>query len=418
MIKQNFFSHTKKQFKEIAKILKLKDSIYYRLNKPDRLIEFKIPVKMDNGDIQEFNGYRCQHNNILGPYKGGIRFSSGVSMQGVEALAMLMSWKCSLVGIPYGGAKGGIEVDSLKLSEKELEKLSRGYVQKAFPCIGPDQDIPAPDLNTNPQIMAWMVDEYSKLAGNFSPASFTGKPKNLWGLEGRVEATGYGGALILEVLAKKFNLKPEETTIAIQGFGNVGSSFANFAYKKGFKILAISEIEGGNYIKEGINPIRTLNCRKKMKSITKCYCKEKECNLEFGKKISNKKILETKVDILVPAAVEGVIVKENASKIKAKYIIEMSNGPITPDAEKILEKRGVKIIPDILANSGGVIASYFEWIQSKEKKKWEREKVLKKLSKILKRAFNKVLNLAQEKNINYRKAALMLAVDRIAKNIK
>jgi len=417
MIKQNFFSHTKKQFKETAEILKLEDSIYHKLDKPDRIIGFKIPVKMDNGTIKEFNGYRCQHNNALGPYKGGIRFSPNVSMQGVEALAMLMTWKCSLVRIPYGGAKGGILVNPAELSKKELEKLSRGYVQKSFPCIGPDQDIPAPDVNTNPEIMAWMVDEYSKLAGGFSPASFTGKPNNLWGLRGRAEATGYGGVIILDKLVKKLKIKPKEITLAIQGFGNVGYYFANFAYKKGFKILAVSEIQGGNYVKEGLNPKRTLNCRKEKKSITDCYCKEKECNSQFGEKIDNKKILEMDVDILIPAAVEEVITKDNASKIKAKYIIEMANGPITPGAEKILEKRGIKIIPDILANSGGVVASYFEWTQSKEKRKWKKEKTFNKLSKVLERTFDEIWDFSQKKDMSLKKAAYTIAISRVAKAI-
>lgn len=418
MIKQDFFSHTKKRFKEIAEILKLEHSIYSRLNKPDRIIKFKIPVRMDNGIIKEFNGYRCQHNNALGPYKGGIRFSSNVSREGIEALAMLMTWKCSLVNIPFGGAKGGIEVDPSKLSQKELEKLSRGYVQKFFPHIGPDKDIPAPDVNTNPEIMAWMVDEYSKLAGKFTPASFTGKPHNLWGLQGRIEATGCGGAIILDELIKKLNIKAKETTLAIQGLGNVGYYFAESAYKKGYKILAVSEIEGSVCVKQGLNPERTLECRKEKKCIDKCCCLNQTCNSNLGKSITNEKFLELDVDILVLAAIEEVITEKNASRIRAKYIIEMANGPITLEAEKILEKKGIKIIPDILANSGGVIASYFEWLQSKNKKKWKREKVLNGLSKRLKKAFDQVWDLSRKKNISFKKAAYIIAVNRIVKSIK
>jgi len=418
MIKYNFFNYVKKQFEEIAEILKLKHSIRCKLNKPDRIIKFKIPTRMDSGIVKKFDGYRCQHNNVLGPYKGGIRFAPSVSEEGVKALAMLMTWKCSLVNIPFGGAKGGIKVDVNKLSQKELERLSRNYIHKFFPYIGTNKDIPAPDIGTNPKVMAWMVDEYSKLAKKFSPASFTGKPDNLWGLKGRLEATGYGGVIILDKLIKRLKIKPEKITLAIQGLGNVGYYFAESAYKKGYKILALSEIEGSICVKKGLNPKKTLECRKAKKCIDKCCCFNEICNSNLGKSITNEKFLELDVDILVPAAIEKVITKKNASKIKAKYIIEMANGPITPDAEKILEKRGIKIIPDILANAGGVTASYFEWLQSKERKKWKKERTFNELSKILENAFDKVWNLSQKKNISLKKAAYIIAVNRVVQNIK
>jgi len=422
MNKENFFTHEKKQFKEIAKFIKLKPSIFHKLEKPDRIIEVEMPVKMDNGKIQKFKAYRCQHNNALGPYKGGIRFSPTVSKSGVEALAMLMTWKCSLVGLPFGGAKGGIKIDPSQFSEKELERVSRNYVKKVFHWIGPDKDIPAPDINTNPQIMSWMINEYIKK--HKKPkielfGAFTGKPLNLWGLKGRTEATGYGGSVILKELSKKLKIKPKETTLAIQGFGNVGYSFADNAYKQGYKILAISEIEGGNCSKkDSINPKKTLECKKKKNTITKCRCTTNSCDPNFGKFINNEEILEANVDILIPSAVEGVITEKNAHKIKAKYIIELANGPITPEAEKILEKKCIIIVPDILANAGGVIASYFEWLQSKEKKKWTKEKTLKELSKILRKSFNEVWSLAQKEKISLRKAAYVLAVQRVAKAIK
>ena len=418
MMKQNFLTHTQKQFEVIAKTLKLESLIYNRLNRVDKMIKFKVPVRMDNGILKKFDGYRCQHNNTLGPYKGGIRFSPGVSEKGIKALAMLMTWKCSLVDIPFGGAKGGIKVNPNKLSQKELEELSRSYVKKVFPYIGPDKDIPAPDINTNPEIMAWMVDEYSKLAGKFSPASFTGKPHNLGGLQGRIEATGYGGVTILDELVKKLKRKPRKTTLAIQGLGNVGYHFAEFAYKKGYKILAVSEIEGSVCVKQGLNPKKTLECRKEKKCIDECCCLNQVCNSNLGKSITNKKFLELDVDILVPAATEEVITAKNASKVKAKYIIEKANGPITPEAERILEKKGIKIVPDILANAGGVITSYFEWLQSKEKKRWPKKEVLNKLSDILGEAFDEVWDLSIKENINLRKAAYLLAIGRIAKFIK
>jgi glutamate dehydrogenase/leucine dehydrogenase len=326
---------------------------------------------------------------------------------------MLMTWKCSLVGLPFGGAKGGVKVNPFKLSQRELEELSRGYVRKVFSWIGPDKDIPAPDVNTNPQIMAWMVDEYSKKAGKFSPAAFTGKPENLWGLEGRREATGYGGVVILKELAKRLNFIPKKTTLAIQGFGNVGYYFSCWAHEEDYKILAVSEDYGGICVKGGLIPEKTLECKKRKGKIIGCYCVGSICNLGYGKEITNEELLEMDVDILVPAAVESVITEKNAHKIKAKYIIEMANSPIIPEAEMILEKRGVKIIPDILANSGGVIASYFEWLQSKQRKKWKKEKALKELSRILEEVFGKVWNLAEKENVSYRKAALTLAVDRV-----
>ena len=432
MSNQDFFIHTKQQLKEIARVLKLKPSIFRKLEKPDRMIKFEIPIKMDNGKIKKFKGYRCQHNNALGPYKGGIRYHPCATEEGVLALATLMTWKCSLVGLPFGGAKGGVKVDPSKLSSRELEELSRGYVQKMFPWIGPNKDIPAPDVNTNPKIMAWMVDECIKkscpkgarLARQNRATkvkllgAFTGKPLDLWGIEGRKEATGYGGVVILKRLAKKLNFNPKKTTLAIQGFGNVGYYFADFANQEGYKILAVSEQEGGSCVKDGLDPIATLKCKEERGSITKCYCWKHVCDLRFGKAITNKELLEIDVDILVPAAVEGVITKKNAPKIKAKYIIEMANGPITSEAEKILEKRGIKIIPDILANSGGVIASYFEWLQSKQKRKWKKERVLRELSKILEKSFDEVWNLAKEKNISYRKAALLLAIERVVETMK
>ncbi len=426
MKKHNFYSDTKKQFKEVAEFLKLKPAVVKKLEKPDRVIKFEISVKMDpvrkkssngvdNGKIKKFSGFRCQHNNVLGPYKGGIRYSLDVSEEEVKALAMLMTWKCSLAGLPFGGGKGGIKVNPLELSQAELERLSRGYVDKVFKHIGPDKDIPAPDVNTNPQIMAWMVDEYSKKAGKFSPAAFTGKPLELWGLKGRGEATGYGGMVILKELTKKLNLNPQNTTIAIQGFGNVGYYFADFAHKQSYKILAVSEHEGGSYVLDGLNPEKTFECKKERGSVTKCYCKDNICDPRFGNPVSNNELLEMDVDVLVPAAIEDVITKENAPKIKAKYIIEMANGPITPEAEKILEKRGIKIIPDILANSGGVTASYFEWLQSKQGKLWMREETLDGLDKILEKSFNKVWNLAEKEKISFRKAAMILAVERVVK---
>ncbi len=415
---EKFFLQTQKQFKKIAKFLNLESEIIQQLKEPQRILKFQIPVRMDNGKIKVFFGFRSQHNNSLGPYKGGIRYHPNVSEDGIKALSMLMTWKCSLVGLPFGGGKGGVIINPLELSKNELERLSRGYVNKVFPLIGPDIDIPAPDVNTNAQIMAWMDDEYSKLKGKDLPAAFTGKPLEMWGIKGREEATGYGGVIILEKLSKIFDLKPEKTTLVIQGFGNVGYYFARFAFKKGFKIIAISEAEGGIYVSKGLNPEKTLKCKEVKGKIAGCYCAGSVCDTSFGEKITNKELLQMPVDVLVPAAVENVITKENAPKIKAKYIIEMANGPVTPEALSILNKRKVLSVPDILANAGGVVVSYFEWLQSKEKKKWKKRKVLEELSAILGKAFDKVRDLSQREKISLRKAAYFIAINKVAKAIK
>ena len=418
MDQRGFFADCQKQLREIASQLKLEPEILKELEEPHRVIKFQIPVLMDNGKKKIFFGFRSQHNNALGPYKGGIRYHPKVSEDEIKALSMLMTWKCSLVSLPFGGAKGGVIVNPKELSQEELERLSRGYVKEVFPLIGPEKDIPAPDVNTNPQIMAWMVDEYSKLKGKETPAAFTGKPLEMWGLEGRSEATGYGGVVILKKLQEVFGFKPEKTTLAIQGFGNVGSNFARFAAFSGYKIVAVSEAEGGIYVEEGLNPEEVLHCREKRGKITGCYCVGSVCDSSYGRQITNKELLEMEVDILVPAAVENVITEDNAPKIKAKYIIEMANGPVTPEAQEILEKREIISIPDFLANAGGVIASYFEWLQSKEKRKWSKEETFRELAKKLGQAFEKVWAFSQREKINLRKTAYLLAVERVAKAIK
>ena len=417
----DFFSETQEQFIKIANILSLDLEIVEELKYPKNVIKFDIPVEMDNGRIQNFRGFRSQHSNALGPYKGGIRFHPNVSEDEVKALSMLMTWKCSLVNLPFGGAKGGIIVNPKELSESELEKLSRGYVKKIFPWIGYDKDVPAPDINTNSKIMGWMVDEYSKISGisgGRSVGVFTGKSKDAGGLSGREEATGYGGFIVLNKLREKVGFDPKDTTLAIQGFGNVGYNFAKFAYEEGYKIIAVSEAEGGIYVKEGLNPIETFDCRKEKGKVSGCYCRGSVCDDSYGKEISNKELLEMEVDILVPAAVEDVITKDNAEKIKANYIIEMANGPITSEAEKILEQNGKIIIPDILANSGGVTASYFEWLQAGEEDLWKKEKVFNGILEKLEKSFEEMWSLAKKEGKSFKDSAYFLAISRVANAIE
>jgi len=376
------------------------------LIQPDRVIEVKIPVKMDNGVIKSFIGFRSQHSNVLGPYKGGIRFHPTVSREEVIALSILMTLKCAANNLPLGGGKGGVIVNSEELSEGELEKLSRGYTKAIAPFIGEEIDIPAPDVNTDSKIMLWMLDEYEKTIGRKSPATFTGKPVEAGGSLGRTEATGRGGVIVMENLLK--NLNKDYKTIAVQGFGNVGYYFSKIAFEKNYKIVAISDSKGGIYNENGLNPEEVMKIKKETNKVT---------DFKKGKIISNEKLLELKVDILVPAALENVINQENANKIKAKVIIEMANSPVTEKTYPILEKKRIKIAPDILANAGGVIVSYFEWLQNKKNEKWSEEKVNQKLEEKLKESFKEIFEVSSDFKTNLKEAAFISALLKITKKI-
>ena len=406
------------QIEKVDKVLKLDPVVKKELKTPQNIIDVDFPVKMDNGKTRLFRGFRVQFNNARGPYKGGIRFHPQVNLAEVKALAAWMAIKCAVADLPFGGGKGGVIVDPKKLSEKELEALSRAYVKAIHQYIGPDVDVPAPDVNTNPQIMAWMVEEYEKLVGKKAPAIITGKPIDMGGSEGRTEATGQGGFYILEELVKKLNLTPEKTTISIQGFGNVGYYFALLAQKAGFKIIAVSDSKGAVFVPNGLDPIATLDCKKKHGQVAGCYCIGSVCDLAYGRPISNKELLELEVDVLVPAALENVISKENADKIKAKTIIELANGPVTPEADEILQKRSIVSVPDVLANSGGVTVSYFEWLQNKKEEHWQKEKVNQKLKEKITKAFSDIWQEAETRQISLRDAAYILAIKRIVEAMK
>ena len=371
---------------------------------PDRVIEVKVPVKMDNGVIKTFVGYRSQHNNVLGPYKGGIRFHQNVSREEVIALSILMTLKCSANNLPLGGGKGGVIVNPKELSEGELERLSRIYAQKIAPFIGEEVDVPAPDVNTDGKIMMWMLDEYEKTINKKSPATFTGKPVEFGGSLGRTKATGRGGVIVMNNLLKQLN--KDYKTVAIQGFGNVGYYFAKIASEKDYKIVAVSDSQGGIYYENGLDPEKVMAVKKEQGSVI---------NYPEGKVISNEELLELPVDILVPAALENVITKDNASKIQAKVIIEMANGPITENSYPILENKGIISAPDILANAGGVIVSYFEWLQNKKNEKWAEDEVNQKLEEQLTTAFNKIYAISQEFNTDLKEAAFLSALAKITK---
>ncbi len=402
----NPFQSARKQLSLAAKIANLDKNKVEQLMSPDRYVEVSIPVVMDNGEQKIFTGFRSQHNNARGAYKGGIRYHQDVNLDEVRALSFWMSFKNAVVNVPFGGGKGGIIVNPKELSEKELEQLSRGWVKKMYPVLGPEMDVPAPDVNTNGQIMNWMVDEYQKITGNpKSLAVFTGKPLGKGGSEGREEATGFGGVYVLsEILDKKILDISKGNRVAILGYGNVATFFAKAARDLGFNIIALSDSKGGIYNVDGLD-LDAVAAHKKQTGALKDFA--------GAKNITNGELLELDVDVLVPAALENVLTTENAGKVKAKLIIEMANGPTTPEADEIFEKNGVTVIPDILANSGGVATSYFEWYQNMNNEAWSKDQVLEKLKDLMVKAFAGVLEQKNKYNTTFRNGAYIVAAQRI-----
>jgi len=416
----NVFRSAMDQLDNSLIYLKTDESIIKQLRQPQRVIEFFLSVKMDDGNIKTFSAYRVQYNNARGPFKGGIRFHPKVNLNEVKALSFWMAIKTAVVGIPLGGGKGGVVVDPKKLSRGELERLSRAYISALADFVGPKKDIPAPDVNTNPQIMAWMLDEYEKIKGYKEPAVITGKPLELGGSKGRTAATGLGGFFAFQELAAKLNLKPEKTTVAIQGFGNVGFFIAKFLHKAGYRIVAVSDSKGGIYAKNGdaMDPEHLLATKESQGFSAGCYCEGSVCDCDNFTAISNDKLLELPVDVLVPAALEDVITVNNAGRIKANIILELANGAVSPEADKKLFKKGKVIIPDVLANAGGVTVSYFEVVQNLQNYYWEEDEVNEKLKKIIIKSFTEVWDLANELKIDLRTAAFALAVQRLVNTIK
>ncbi len=377
------------------------------LEKPQRVFTFTIPVRMDSGSVQIFNAYRVQYNDALGPTKGGIRYHQHVNLEEVKTLSFLMALKTSLLQIPFGGAKGGVEVDPSKLSTGELERLTRGFVRGAHKFIGSRTDIPAPDINTNAQVMAWFADEYAKIVGHFVPGVVTGKPLELGGSEGRDEATALGGAYVLEHHRKNSsNKKPEELTVAIQGFGNVGGHIARILSEWGYKVVAISDAYCALHNKDGLD-VSSLQEWKKVN--TKCD------GFYGGEKINGEDLLTLDVDILIPAALANQITKNNAADMRASVILEMANAPITKEADEILDQKGITVLPDILSNAGGVVVSYFEWTQNASNDYWSKDKVNKKLKTKMLKACNKVAKKVKDTGKTARVASYELAIGRILK---
>lgn len=399
------FLMAQKQLEDVARLIDLEDDILERLKFPRKSLIVSMPVRMDNGHVKTFMGYRVQHDLAMGPSKGGIRYSPEVDLGEVAALAMWMTWKCSLMNLPYGGAKGGICCNPETMSEGELERLTRRYTTEILPMIGPEKDIPAPDMYTNEKTMAWIMDTYSNYYGYAIPGVVTGKPIGLGGSLGRTEATGRGVAFSTMYILEKMGMPSSGLDIVIQGFGNVGSIAAKRLFEEGHKIIAISDIHGGIYNKNGID-IYKLNDYYKEKGTIKGF--------ESSDDISNEELLELKCDVLIPCAVGNVITKENASKIDCKIISEGANGPTTPEADDILADKGIVIIPSILANSGGVTVSYFEWVQDIQRLFWSEDEVVQKLNILLTKTLDEVYGLSQQRHVDLRTAAMMIGVGRVA----
>lgn len=396
------------QLDNAAQILGLKRTDYEVLRYPERELTVSLPLQMDDGHVEMFQGYRIQHSSSRGPCKGGIRFHPNVELEEVKALAAWMTWKCAVVNIPYGGAKGGVKVDPAKLSTQELCRLTRRYTAAILPILGPEKDIPAPDINTNAQVMGWIMDTYSTFAGYSVPGVVTGKPIEIGGSLGRKEATGRGVSLVTQEICSKIGIDLLKAKIAIQGFGNVGGVAAKLLYDSGHRIVAISDVNSGLYCENGLDINALLShvtANRSLKGYTAKHVTE----------ITNAELLALPVDILIPAAIENQITAENAGAVKARVIVEGANGPTTVEADKILEENHVVVVPDILANAGGVIVSYFEWVQNLQSLFWDEHEINSLLKKIILRAFEEVWENANAKGISLRMGAYTLALERVLK---
>ena len=410
---ENVFEMALKQLDDVAAKINLDPNIHKVLRQPERELIVAVPVLMDDGRIEVFTGYRVQYSSVRGPCKGGIRYHPDVTLDEVKALAAWMTWKCAVVNIPFGGAKGGVKCDPFKMSQKEIQRLTRRYTVMIMPIIGGRRDIPAPDVNTSAETMGWIMDTVSMFEGRTVLDIVTGKPIELGGSLGRREATGRGVMISTLQLFKKMGKDPYGTTVAVQGFGNVGSVAADLLSKEGCKIIAVSDVSGGYYNPKGLD----------IKGILEYVKTSKNHLLEGYKKegvgiISNEELLLLDVDVLAPSALENQITEKNASKIKAKFIVEGANGPTTPEADRILEDKGVIVVPDVLANSGGVIVSYFEWVQDIQAYFWDVDEINQNLEKMMVKSFDEVWELSKEKKVGMRAAAYMIAVTRVANALK
>jgi glutamate dehydrogenase (NAD(P)+) len=395
------------QFDRAAELMQLDPNLRQRLKLPDRSLVVSVPVRMDDGRVEIFTGYRVVHDSSRGPSKGGIRYHLGVNLGEVAALAMWMTWKCALAGLPYGGAKGGVQVDPKALSRGELQRLTRRYAAEIFPFIGPDKDVPAPDVGTDAQVMAWIMDTYSMQVGFASPGVVTGKPLSIGGSLGREEATGRGVVCVTLEAMKHLRLDPKKATVAIQGFGNVGAHTARIMHEVGARVVAVSDVTGGLYNKNGLDIPKLLAASKDTGRSLR--------ETKLGDRITNEDLLQLDCTVLVPAALSEQITAANAAKVRCKILAEGANGPTTLEADEILHDKGIFIIPDILANSGGVIVSYFEWVQDVQRFFWKEQDIRDRLQEIITSAFHRTLDFSMNQKVTMRMAALMSGIDQVAK---
>jgi len=408
-VKPNPLDAAQHQLSIAVEHLVLDAGIHEVLKQPKRALIVSLPVKMDDGKVKVFSGCRVQHNDARGPFKGGIRYHPDVTLNEVTALAMLMTWKCAVVDIPYGGAKGGVCCYPKEMSRGELERLTRRYAIMILDLIGPYRDVPAPDVYTDEQTMAWIMDTYSSFKGYSVPESVTGKPLILGGFEQREEATSMGVVFCIREAVKHLRMKVKDSPVVVQGFGSVGWNAARILHEQGYRVVAVSDSRGGIYNSKGINPIKVFEHKGKIGSVL---------GYKDAKPVTNEELLELPCEILVPAALENQITKANANKLKAKIVAEAANAPTTPEADKVLKERGIFLIPDILANSGGVTSSYFEWVQNLTRERWSEREANKKLEDMMVKAFDEVYQISKKREVDMRTAALMLGVGRVAEAVK
>lgn len=404
------FESMLERFRFAAELLELDEGMFQYLARPVKQVIVSVPVVMDSGEVRVFEGYRVIHDNVLGPSKGGIRYAPDITLEEVKALASWMTWKCAVVNVPFGGAKGGVRCNPKELSRSELERLTRRYTSNMLEVFGPDRDIPAPDMNTDEQTMAWIMDTYSMNAKRTETAVVTGKPVILGGSKGRKEATGRGVVTVTLAALNKIGILPSKCTVAVQGFGNVGSATARLIYEQGVKVVAISDISGGYYNKDGIDIPKALEYVKNNDNLLEGY--------PDAEPITNEELLQLKCDVLIPAAREDQIGRHNADKIQARIIAEGANGPVTANADSIIEDKGIMLVPDILANAGGVTVSYFEWVQDRQGYFWTEERVNRRLNRMMRDAFDNLFKVSEKYDITLRQAAYVYAIDKVSTTLK
>ncbi len=409
----SLFSEASQRLEEAAKHVSISSDTIERLKYPKSSLTVSVPVRMDSGELKIFQGYRVRYNDMRGPTKGGIRYHPNVTLDEVTSLAFWMTFKCAVLNLPFGGAKGGIAVDAKQLSRFELEHLSRRYIDAIADFIGPDVDIPAPDMYTNQMIMGWMMHEYSVIQRKIIPAVITGKPVAMGGSLGRETATSQGAFYVLQSMMRKMNGEPRNTTVAIQGFGNAAAPLAEMLHNAGYKVVAVSDSRGAIYAKQGLDIPSVKKFKEETTNLKALYCQDSVCNFMEHNVITNEELLELDVDILVPAALENVITEDNAERVKARFILEVANGPTTPEADEILEKRKIRVIPDILANAGGVTVSYFEWVQNRAGLYWPFDEVNTKLHQKMNQESDHIWAIHDAKIVSLRTAAYIHALRRI-----